>query len=184
MDSTIRRLAGFGAVLAPTLHVASDLIELAQDGYSDPQLWLNYAAFVLIPAVILALYVVQRPAISSIGLIGALIYGAAFVFFAYTTLYALSEHAPNYSDLWHKIGFIYTFHGILMLFGGSLFGIATIRAGVFPTWMTRLFLTGLAMNLAIAAFPVPEIAQVFGSTVRNAGLIGMGWTCLRDPSFE
>ena len=165
---------GLAAIVAPALHLATDLMEWRQDGFSGLQLWLNYAAFLPMPWLLLGLYAVHEPRPHAIALAGALLYGAAFTYFAFTTLYALAEGIPDYATLWQRTGFTYTLHGALMVAGGLLFGVAVLRAGLLPRAALLVFLAGLALNLLFALIPVPELAQIAGSTLRNLGLIGMG----------
>lgn len=179
MTPGMRRVVCWGAIVAPALHSLTDAMEWMQGGFSPLQLWLNYAAFLPLPAVMLGLYAVQRPRIGALGLAGALGYGFAFIYFAHTTLVAIARHAPDYAQLWHELGPTYTIHGALMIVGGAMFGIATFRARVLPAWTGALFLVGLAVNLAVALLPLPEILQTIGSTVRNAGLVAMGFGLLR-----
>jgi hypothetical protein len=120
MDESTRRLIAYGAILAPALHTLTDGLEWAQHGFSPVQLWINYLAFLPLPAVMLGLHAAQRPRISRLGLAGALIYGFAFV-----------------------------------------------------------YLAGIALNLVLGFLPVPDLLQTMGTTVRNAGLIGMGWALAR-----
>lgn len=171
---TTARLTALGAILFPALHTVTDGIEWVQGGFSAVQLWLNYLAFLPLPAVVLGLFAVQRPRIGTAGLWGAIIYGLAFVYFAHTTLLALETGVPTYDALWSELGRTYTVHGMLMLCGGGLFGWATLKARVLPSWTAGLFLPGLAINLGVALLPVPDIFQTLGTTVRNAGLISMG----------
>lgn len=179
MDEPTRRLVAWGALLAPAVHTLTDVLEWAQGGFSPAQLWLNYLAFLPLPAVLLGLYAVQRPRISRLGLLGALLYGFAFVYFAHTTLLALSAGVRNYAQLWDRLGALYTVHGALMVAGGAAFGFATARAGVLPRWTAGVFLVGVGLNLVVALLPVPELLQTVGSGLRNAGLVGMGWAILR-----
>jgi hypothetical protein len=58
--------------------------------------------------------------------------------------------------------------------GGFLFGAAVLRAGQSPRLAALLSLAGLALNLLFALIPVPEIAQIVGGTLRNAGIVLMG----------
>lgn len=175
----LRRLMGVGAMGAPALHLATDVVEWVQGGFSAWQLWLNYVAFLPMPAVILALYVVQRTRASAWAMAGAMFYGFAFIYFAHTTLYALATHAANYAQLWEALGWTYTLHGGLMVAGGLAFGLASVRARVFPPWTAWLFTAGIATNLVIALVPVPEVLQTVGSALRNVGLMGMGWALVR-----
>jgi hypothetical protein len=175
MDRNTRQVIAAGAMLAPLLHSITDLMEWMQGGFSPLQLWLNYLAFVPVPAIMIGLYAAQRPRISGMGLAGALLYGFAFIYFAFTTLLAITSGVPTYEDLWNRLGHVYTMHGALMIVGGGLFGLATLRAKVFPQWASYCFLAGLTLNLVITFVAVPDLYQTLGTAVRNAGLIGMGW---------
>jgi hypothetical protein len=172
---TLRRLVGMTAVVAPALHSATDALEWLQGGFSQPQLWLNYAAFLPMPALMIGLYAEQRPRISRAGLVGALLYGGAFIYFAHTTLWALAEGAADYTALWQGLGLIYTVHGAAMVIGGVIFGMATWAAGIMPRVASVLFIGGLGVNLVLSCLPAPEILQTIGSAVRNVGLLLMGW---------
>lgn len=176
---SLRRLMGVGAMGAPALHTATDVIEWAQGGFSTWQLWLNYVAFLPMPALMLALYVVQRSRASWWAMAGAMLYGFAFIYFAHTTLFALATQARDYGELWGTLGSAYTVHGGLMVVGGVAFGLATVRARVLPAWAAWLFTLGVVMNVALSLLPVAVLWQTAGSAVRNAGLVGMGWWLVR-----
>lgn len=177
----VRRLMGLGAMGAPALHTATDVAEWLQGGFSTWQLWLNYVAFLPMPALILALYVVQRSRVSTWAMAGAMLYGFAFIYFAHTTLVALSTGAADYAQLWGRLGGMYTLHGAVMVAGGLAFGLATARARVLPAWAAWCFTAGVAANLVIALAPLPELMQIAGSALRNVGLMGMGWALVRGP---
>lgn len=180
---TVRALhvvVGVAAVVAPALHSISDAMEWVQHGFSAPQLWLNYAAFLPMPWLLLGLYAVHETKPGAGGLIGALLYGAAFTYFAHTTLYALAEKVPTYEALWQRLGSVYTLHGALMVAGGVLFGVSALRAGWLPKGALLLFLGGLLVNALLSLLPVPDIFQTLGSAVRNLGLMAMGHAVLFD----
>jgi len=179
MDRATQRVIAIGAIGAPLLHSVTDLMEWLQGGFSPLQLWLNYLAFLPLPAIMIGLYAVQRPGISRAGLAGAAIYGFAFIYFTFTTLTALAGHVSSYAELWKELGLTYTAHGALMIVGGALFGYSSFRARVFPAWTSVLFLTGLGLNLLLTFVPVDDLYQTLGTSLRNAGLIGMGWAIWR-----
>ena len=95
----LQKLVGVGAIVAPGMHTLTDIAEWIVGGFSAPQLWANYFAFIVLPFLMVGLYAIQRPKIGALGLIGSLLYGASFVYFAHTTLYALTEHVPDYETL-------------------------------------------------------------------------------------
>lgn len=175
----LQKLIGVGAIVAPGIHTLTDFAEWIAGGFSAPQLWTNYFAFVVLPFLMVGLYAVQRPKIGALGLIGSLLYGASFVYFAHTTLYALAENVPDYETLWEHLGNLYTIHGLLMILGGVAFGAATYRARVFPSWTPVVFLAGVVLNLSLALVAAPDLLQTLGSALRNLGLIGMGLYLVR-----
>src|SRR5664279_5492260 len=111
------------------------------------------------PTLLLGIYSVQVPKPGAAGLIGALLYGAAFAYFIYTTLYALVERVPTYDALWARLGVTYTFFGGLMVCGGLLFAWSALRAGRLPRFSVLLFLAGIVVNLVLAILPAPDILQ-------------------------
>jgi hypothetical protein len=182
MERGLRQLIGGAAILGPGLHLLSDILEWVGGGFSPTQLWVNYLGFLPIPFLMVGLYAVQRPRAGWGVLVGALLYGAAFVYFSYTTLYALAEHIPDYATLWHKLGAVYTVHGALMVLGGTLFAVASLRAGVLPRGAVLGFLVGVLLNLLFSLLPVPELWQTLGSSLRNLGLMGMGAALVTNQS--
>jgi hypothetical protein len=181
MTITLRRISAITAIIAPALHLLSDVLEWTGGGFSPVQLLINYAGFLPVPFLMLGLYAYQRPRTGWLGLTGAVLYGVAFIYFAHTTLIALEEAIPNYEILWSRLGDVYTFHGGLVVAGGILFGIDALQADVLWRWAVSLFIAGIFLNLVIALLPLPEILQILGSSVRNLGLMAMGLSVIRKP---
>jgi len=171
-------VVGWAAILAPVLHSITDAMEWHQGGFSPVQLWLNYLAFLPMPWLLLGIYAVRSEELGPSALVGALLYGIAFVYFAHTTLYALQSQTPNYEVLWQQLGPAYTAHGAAMVIGGLLFARAALRTIVLPKLAVRLFGAGLLINLGLALVPAPDILQTVGTVIRNAGLAGMGYGLL------
>lgn len=182
MTPELRKIVGSIAIIAPGLHLISDLIEVVQGHFSDPQLFVNYLAFVGIPFIAGGLYAVQLPKIKWPGLIGAFVYGASFVYFAHTTLVALETSVLNYEILWTKLGSTYTVYGALMIAGGLMFAFASLKTGILSAKGVYLFVVGLLLNLAFAIIRVPDIFQTIGSSLRNVGLMWIGYTLLKGRS--
>ena len=155
-------------------------MEWAQGGFSPVQLWLNYLAFLPMPWLLLAIWALHDARLRGLGLLGALLHGVAFTYFAHTTLYALAEHTPDYESLWAKLGATYTVHGALMVTGGLIFAAAAWRARCLPAWAIAFFAVGLVINLVLALVPAPDILQTAGTAVRNFGLVGFGVAILRE----
>jgi hypothetical protein len=176
--NALRVVVGTAAIAAPVLHSFTDAMEWYQGGFSTAQLWLNYVAFLPMPWLLLGICAVRAEALGASALVGAVLYGFAFTYFAHTTLYALAVGAPNYESLWQKLGPTYTAHGALMVIGGLLFAGAALRSKSLPPIAVWLFSGGLLVNLVLALAPAPDIMQTAGTAVRNAGLVGMGCALL------
>lgn len=181
MTTALRWIVAITAIIAPTLHLLSDVLEWTIGGFSRIQLLINYAGFLPIPFLMLGLYAYQRPRIGWIGWIGSVLYGIAFIYFAHTTLIALEQSIPDYETLWSQLGGVYTFHGGLMVAGGVMYGIDSLRAKVLWRGAVSLFIVGIMLNLGVALLPLPDILQILGSSVRNLGLIAMGISVMRKP---
>jgi hypothetical protein len=171
-------VVGAVALLAPALHTISDVVEWHNGGFTAFQLGLNLVAFLPMPLLLLGLWAVQVPRPGTAGLVGALLYGTAFAYFTWTTLYAMTEHLPTYEALWSRLGGTYTFFGAAMVIGGVLFAVSAMRAGWYPRFAVLVFLAGLVVNLALALLPAPDILQTIGSAMRNLGLMAMGHALL------
>jgi hypothetical protein len=179
MTINLQWLIAMTAIIAPTLHFVSDVLEWTSGGFSRTQLLINYIGFLPTPFLMLGLYAYQRPRIEWVGLIGSVLYGVSFIYFAHTTLIALEEVIPNYEMLLQKLGGIYTFHGGLMVAGGTMFSIASLRARVLWQGAVSLFIVGIILNFGVALLPLSDILQRLESSVRNLGLIAMGGAIIR-----
>ena len=173
-----RVAVGLAALVAPALHSLTDVMEWYHGGFTDLQLWINVVAFVPMPFLLATRWIVQTPSPRRYGLVGALLYGVAFAYFTFTTLYALALHVATYDALWTRLGATYTVFGGFMVAGGVLFAWATLRNDAFPRYASMLLLAGCCVNLVIALVPAPDILQTAGSALRNAGLMAMGFHLL------
>jgi hypothetical protein len=174
----LRLVVGATAIAAPVLHCITDAMEWLQGGFSPAQLWLNYFAFLPMPWLLLCIYALHAEQLGRAALVGALLYGAAFTYFAYTTLYALQSQAPDYETLWQKLGFLYSIHGAVMVVGGLLFAWTALRSSALPRFAVLLFGAGLLVNVGLAVVSAPDILQTVGTAIRNAGIVGMGYALL------
>jgi hypothetical protein len=168
----IATLVGLAAVVFSTLYLISDLMELAQDGFSAPQLLVTYAAEAAIPLFVLGLYAVQRPQIGRLGLASAIVYAYTFVYFTSTVVYALVERTSDWLALERRLGVWITVHSVLMIVAGIGFGIATIRARVLPRWTGMTLIAGVL--LMVITVSLPAAAQTASAGVRDVAFAAMG----------
>jgi len=82
-------VVGLAAIGFSALYFISDLIEVAEGGFSTFRLVLTYLGEAAVPLFVIGLYAVQRPRIGRLGLFGALAYAYSYVFFTATVVYAL-----------------------------------------------------------------------------------------------
>jgi hypothetical protein len=170
-------MIGVAAVAFSVLYLVSDLIELAQGGFSTPQLALTYAAEAAIPLLVLGLFAMQRPRIGALGLIAAVTYAYTFVFFTSTVVYALVDHTHDWSELTTQLGAWLTIHSVLMVLAGVGFGAAVIRARVLPRWTGVTLVVGMVLMAVTAG--LPGVTQTVAAAVRDLAFVGMGAAVLR-----
>jgi hypothetical protein len=174
--SGIATVVGWAAVGFSALYLISDLLELGQGGFSTPQLVMTYVAEAAIPLFVLGLYAVQRPRIGWPGLVSAVLYAYTFVYFTSTVVYALVERTSDWQSLERRLGVWLTVHSLLMLLAGVGFGIAVIRARVFPLWTGATLIAG--MLLMVITSSLPAIAQTASAGIRDLAFAAMGATLL------
>jgi hypothetical protein len=172
-------LTGGAAVAFSVLYLLSDLIELAQGGFSRPQLALTYAAEAAIPLFVLGLFAVQRPRIGALGLVGAVTYAYTFVFFTSTVVYALVNHTRDWNELTTQFGVWVTVHSVLMVLAGVMFGAAVMRAHVLPRWTGAGLIVGVVLMAVTAG--LPDVTRTMSAAVRDLAFAGMGAALLRRP---
>ncbi len=171
---------GLAAVVFSAVYFVSDVLELFHGGFSTAQLVLTYVAEAAIPLFVIGLYAVQRPRIGRLGLLGAVGYAYAYVFFTGTVLLALVDRSPDWDTLVADLGPWVSVHGLLMVLAGSAFGVAVVRAGVLPRWTGVLLLVGVV--LVALASPLPGAAQMLCAGVRDLAFAGMGLSLLTRPT--
>jgi hypothetical protein len=180
-DHTLAVVTGWAAIGFSALYLISDLVELAQDGFSPGQLAITYAAEAAIPFLLLGLYALQRPAIGRLGLVSAAAYAYTFVFFTGTVLYALVADVPNWDALVNSMPGWINVHSVLMIVAGTGFGVAVVRARVLPRWTGLALIAGMVL-IAVAAV-LPAAAGTAAAAVRDLAFLGMGAAVLRAARF-
>ena len=176
--SPVRRrtdaLAGLAAVVFSFVYLLSDVIEVAQTDFSTVRLTLTYIGEAALPLFVLGLYAAQRPRIGLVGLLGALAYSYAYVFFTSTVVYALVAGTRNYHDLSAVFGAWMVVHGVILLIGGLAFGLAVVRAGVLPRWTGLCLMVGVI--LVVAASGRSDLVRTIAAAFPAAAFAGMGYT--------
>ena len=180
-SSSLIRLAGLAALSSGVLAAIGDVLGLVVDlenvqsattaGYAVVfLLYLLSTALLLLGLV--GLYTSQSEAAGVLGLVGFLVAFlgtvllAGAVWFELFITPALAAEAPGLLEAGRGLpGFI-----LMLLFGTVgwvLFGVATLRAGVYPRWAAILLIVGGA----IAFFPLPLAGIIFSVTVAYLGFL-------------
>jgi hypothetical protein len=171
-------VVGVAAIVFPGLYVLSDLMELAAGHLYTTQLVVTYLAEAAVPFFMLGLHSVQGRRGGWMSLTGAVLYGAAFVGLSATVLYPLVTGDRDPDDVFDAFGTIYDLNAGLALVGGLVFGIAVLRARVFPRWTGLALIGGLLLTALLVAAGFPEGVQTVGTAIRSVAFAGMGAACL------
>lgn len=155
-STTLYRLSGMALLIGGGLTTIGAIVQafLSED-YSSP-LWIPVAVLIFIGTLLVqiglpAMYMRQRDRIGLLGLIGFILFffgfaqfGIGFRFFDMVILPWFGKSA----DINPPLNFIvYSLSGIiLLLVGALLFGIVTIRSGIFSKFPMILLLVGLILN--------------------------------------
>jgi hypothetical protein len=172
LPANVVSLIGVSAVAFSALYLLSDVIEMAQGGFSTAQLVLTYISEAAIPLFVIGIYAAQRPVIGRLGLIGAVGYAYTFVFFTSTVVFALVQHTSDWSALENQMGGWIAVHSVLMVVTGLVFGYAVARAGVLPRWTGALLMLG--MLSMVVATALPDLVQTGAAAIRDIAFASMG----------
>jgi hypothetical protein len=169
------RTIGWLAVVGSVLYFLSDVIESVDGGFSTGQLWLTLVAEAVIPIFVIGLALAQQPRLGRLGMVGAIAYAYAYVYFTGTVVYALVDGTADFDELNDELGWWMTAHGAVMLLGGLALGFAVARAGVLPRW------TGVALMLGVVlvTLGLPDPVGLVSVGVRDLAFAGMGLAVLR-----
>jgi hypothetical protein len=181
-NTSVAWRVGLAVALSSALYLLSDVLEAVQGRFSVGQLWLTLVAEAAIPVFIVALYLVQRPAIGRLGRWSAVGYAYSFIFFTGTVVYALVDRTRDYATLSDRLNPWMTLHGAIMVLAGLGFGYAVLRAAVLYRW------TGIALGAGVVLVALtqtmPESLQLAAAGIRDLGFFGMGVSLLRRSASE
>jgi hypothetical protein len=174
----------FGVLPIMMLPTSEPLIEWVLDADWSVLNGLALIMTVLTPLALISLYLSQVEESGKLGFVGfAMAFIGAILFssvqFDEALLWRiLAEEAPALLDIegpmFTSPGFssIYLLMGVLYILGFVLFGIATIRGGVFPRVAAVLLVIGVP--LFAGGFFLPQLLRTAGAVLAGAGLIWLG----------
>ncbi len=181
LSSNLIRWAGLAAVLSGVSSVIGDLLSLvvdlesAESAATTPYMlvfFLYLLGTVLLLLGLVGLYSSQSEAAGSLGLLGFLVafLGTALVsgalWFELFITPSLAVEAPELAEAELGLaGFALSF--LLVVFGWVLFGVATLRARVYPRPAAALLIVGAVASLV----PIPLSGVVLSVAVAWLGLM-------------
>jgi hypothetical protein len=173
--SQLYHWAGIAGIVTGLLNIIAEFIP---DNLGGP---LNLLVVILSLWVLTALYVRQREESGILGFIGYIIntFGLALVVgLVFAQLFVLSalDAAPVAELLAGATGRAALVSQIIFTLGAILFGVALIRANLFPKWAAALYIVGF-LPVAVAPF-IREIIVSLGEVVASIGLIWLSYALL------
>lgn len=201
--SELIRWGALSAILGGALLVISDLWGLLMEGLGGDQPFsvtarsasfavtsgLSLLATILILFALVGLNLRQAEAVGMLGRLGfmlaflgtALTVGLSWVIFFVAP--SVAVEAPEFLDAEQvagplDAGFILT--SLILAVGWALFGVAALRAGIYPRWVTIVFI----IVALIQILPIPGTALVFGVAVALLGFFALarGRMSAEEPS--
>lgn len=180
--SVVSKLVGLAAIGFSAVYFISDLLEVTQGDFSTFRLVLTYAGEAAIPLFVLGLYAVRWRQLGRIGLIGAVAYAYAYVFFTTTVMYALIAKTTDYKALSNVFGAWMTVHGVVLLIAGVLLGMAVVHSHALPRWTGYCLALGVALVAAASGFS--NVARTIAAAFPAAAFMGMGWALLHPSKVS
>jgi len=174
----------FGVLPVIMLPTSEPLIEWVLDADWSLLNGLALIMTVLTPLALVSLYFRQVEESGRLGFVGFVMAFIGAVLFSSVQFdeallwRILAREAPALLDLTGPMftspGFsmIYLLMGVLYILGFVLFGIATIRGGVFPRAAAVLLIIGVP--LFAGGFFLPQLLRTVGAVLAGVGLVWMG----------
>ena len=169
--SELYRWSGITGILVGLLNLLAEFLPAVT---GQP---LDLLANILGLWVLTALYVRQRAASRVLGFVGYALqfFGMVVIIgflFARAFVFSALEAAQKAALLAGPAGLATVIGLALVTLGAILFGVATLRAGVFPKWAAFLLMIGFVSAPIGAAVPV---VMAPGEVILSIGLIGISY---------
>lgn len=199
----LTRVAGLCAVAAGLLFVGVQINHPHLDAtfVTTTEFSVRQTAKVLMTVLALAgitgMYLRQVKQTGVLGLLGYLLFGAAYLILmsievlSVSVLPSLAASAPAYVNdvlavsvggtATGDVGVLQTViqaNGVLYLAGGFIFGIALFRANVLARWAAALLAGGTMATIAISV--LPQVNERLFAIPTGVALVGLGYSLWRD----
>ncbi len=199
--SNLIRLGGLAAMLGGGLVLLTDLLGLVAIDLNNPSqeattgAWAVYSGGALLGAVLLllglvAIYIPQSEAAGTFGLVGFVlafagtVLGSGVLFSDTFIAPSLAVVAPEFleggpTEVYGVFGFV--LFASLFVLGWVLFGVATLRARVYPRWAAVLLIVGWVIAPLPVIVPLPELLIAL---VRYGAVMWLGFFLLSGKGRE
>jgi len=205
MSSTkLIRWSGLAAVLAGVLYALGALLHPVGETLASvnspswiPSHLVYWVSAMLMVFSLVGLYARQAAKAGWLGLVGFLLAlaGTAFAgsifFMASTVLPLVAAGSPSvFGQVMPPPAFAVVVLGVGFVLGYLLFGVATIRAGVFPRWSGSLLIIGVLLftisEMSLLDPAISHLVVTLGDVLFGIGLAWMGyalWSEERGPEL-
>ena len=184
LSNLVRSGGGLASAAAGVLLVAGHLLDLGGDPEYGTVLGkcLVLAAHVVLDFALVALYAAQADRSGLLGSLGMVLGVAGTTLVSGVVLVEIAGASGAEVDAVLGAGVsgaLSALGGFAFFFGLILFGLATVRARVFPRWAGLLLIAGdVVFAAGDLAGPATPIVFVLGAAITCAGFLWLGLTLL------
>jgi len=179
------RLSGLATILAAGIWILTEIIEVAAGGFTPVQLSLTFIAFVILPFGVLGVHAAQAPRGDWISLIGAVCFAGSFIIWSGVTMLDMVLKTATEMDVASGGDVkktVYSIGIVLTLVGSIVFGIATLRGGLFSKWPGIILIVSAVLFFPLSRVQLPMIVWNAMNVVSCVALIGLGWGVWSRPT--
>lgn len=175
-DVNAFRLGGTVAALGGGLLILSETVEVAGGGFSRPSFAVTIAAFFVLAAGIWGLHAGQARGGGRVSLIGATLFSVGASLEGVADVIGFG--AATEAGLQARTGLLVPVGFVILILGAILFGVAALRAGVYPRWaaVMTMVVTMVAPILLpfIFALGLPLVLTSLANAALGAAFVVMG----------
>jgi len=166
------RWGGAIAALGGGLLILSELVEVAGGGFSRPSFAVTIAAFFVLAVGIWGLHGRQAKEGGRLSLAGAALFSVGAVLEGVADLIGFG--ATTEAELHARTGLLVPIGFSVLILGAILFGIAALRAGIYPRLAAVVTITAPILLPLIFSLGLPFIGTSLANTALGAAFVVMG----------
>lgn len=148
----------YTAILAFTLWLGSELIEIIQDGYTSTVFYMTSAYHILAGFGIWGIHQLQSKKKNFLSSTGVLLISSTYFALAYFPIQVMNSGLSVSEFI--GINPIYKIPGLINLVGFIVFGTAVIRTKYFPAWTGIFIILGTLIYAIAIALKFPIVVNI------------------------